>query len=398
VSALPESPAPVTVVVVDDSATQRRFIRAAVSVDPTLEVVGEARTGRDAIALVEKLRPTAVLMDLHLPVMNGLEAIERIMATRPTPIVVYSSFVDGADRENGAAALAAGAIDVLAKPGPDDSGRLEEYADALRQRLRVAGRVRVITHPRHKLAMNSDAAVSTRRLGPAGAAATSVTDGPPKQRVSSDLPMDRTLQVLAERHFEILAIGASTGGPQALATLLADLPPTTSAAIVVVQHMADGFMEGLVHWLDEVCPLPVVLGASGKRLQPGSVTIAPSGLNLIVHEHMRVTTQSPPPPQYHVPGIDATFNSVAETFGSMAAGALLTGMGRDGALGLKRMRDRGGLTIGQDESTSAVYGMPAAAKSADAIDLQLPLPEISIALRHLLSPPAPSTARDSSPA
>jgi two-component system chemotaxis response regulator CheB len=323
--------------------------------------------------------------------MNGLEAIERIMATRPTPIVVYSSFVDGADRENGAAALAAGAIDVLAKPGPNDSARLEEYADALRQRLRVAGRVRVITHPRHKLAMNSDAAVSTRRLGATGTA--EATDAPPKQRVSPDLPMDRTLQVLAERDFEILAIGASTGGPQALATLLGDLPSTTSTAIIVVQHMADGFMEGLVHWLDEVCSLPVMLGASGKRLQPGTVTIAPSGLNLIVHEHLRVTTHTPPPTQYHVPGIDATFGSVADTFGSRAAGALLTGMGRDGALGLKRMRDRGGLTIGQDESTSAVYGMPAAAKSVDAVDLQLPLPEISIALRHLLSP-----SKDSSPA
>jgi two-component system, chemotaxis family, protein-glutamate methylesterase/glutaminase len=349
-----------------------------------LQVIGEARTGRDAIALVEKLRPTAILMDLHLPVMNGLEAIERIMSLRPTPIVVYSSFVDGADRENGAAALAAGAIDVMAKPGPNDSGRLEEYADALRQRLRVAGRVRVITHPRHKLAMNSDAAVSTRRLAPP---VTDNQQSAPKQRVSSDLPMASTLSVLEERDFEILAIGASTGGPQALATLLGDLPETTSTAIVVVQHMADGFMEGLVHWLDEVCPLPVVLGAAGKRLAAGTVTIAPSGLNLIVHEHLRVTTHTPPATQYHVPGIDATFSSVADTFGSAAAGVLLTGMGRDGAVGLKRMRDGGALTIGQDESTSAVYGMPAAAKSADALDLQLPLPEISIAISRILSPP-----------
>jgi two-component system chemotaxis response regulator CheB len=327
-------------------------------------------------------------MDLHLPVMNGLEAIERIMAMRPTPIVVYSSFVDGADRENGAAALAAGAIDVLAKPGPNDSGRLEEYADALRQRLRVAGRVRVITHPRHKLAMNSDAAVSTKRLAPPVSAKQQT---PPKQRVSSDLPMDRTLSALAERHFEVLAIGASTGGPQALATLLGDLPTAMSTAIVVVQHMAEGFMEGLVHWLDEVCPWPVVLGAAGKRLAAGTVTVAPSGLNLIVHEHLRVTTQTPPATQYHVPGIDATFSSVADTFGSAAAGLLLTGMGRDGAVGLKRMRDAGALTIGQDEATSAVYGMPAAAKMADAVDLQLPLPEISMALSRMLSPPMSGT-------
>jgi two-component system chemotaxis response regulator CheB len=384
------------VVVVDDSATQRRFVRAAIAVDPMLEVIGEARTGRDAIALVERLRPTAVLMDLHLPVMNGIEAIERIMASRPTPIVVYSSFVDGADRDNAASALAAGAIDVMAKPGPHDTARLEEYAEALRQRLRVAGRVRVITHPRGKLGMAGSAAPTTRGLsgerdGGDRRATQRPQQRPPKDGVASATIGADALRILAEREFDVLAIGASTGGPQALATLLSELPADTKVAIVVVQHMADGFMEGLANWLNDVCPLEVALGAAGKRLASGTVTIAPSGLNLIVHEHLRVTTQSPPPTQYHVPGIDATFNSVADLYGARAAGVLLTGMGRDGALGLKRMRDCGGITIGQDESTSAVYGMPAAAKSADAVDLQLPLPEISIALNRLLSKPAGMT-------
>ena len=148
--------------------------------------------------------------------------------------------------------------------------------------------------------------------------------------------------------------------------------------------MADGFMEGLATWLDDVCPLPVVLGANGKRLAPGTVTIAPSGLNLVVHDRLRVTTHEPDVGQFHVPGIDATFTSVAEAYGSAAVGVLLTGMGRDGALGLKRMRENGALTLGQDESTSAVYGMPAAAMSADAVDIQLPLPEICLAVYQLL--------------
>jgi chemotaxis response regulator CheB len=181
-----------------------------------------------------------------------------------------------------------------------------------------------------------------------------------------------------------LAIGASTGGPQALATLLADLPAHTGASVVVVQHMADGFMEGLVSWLDDMCSLPVVLGANGSRLAPGTVTVAPNGLNLVVHERLRVTTHEPEPGQYNVPGVDATFTSVAEAYGESAVGVLLTGMGSDGAVGLKRMRDLGGLTIGQDESTSAVYGMPAAAMLADAVDLQLPLPEICAAVHRLL--------------
>ena len=323
-------------------------------------------------------------MDLHLPVMNGIEAIERIMANRPTPIVVYSAFVDGADRENAVSALAAGAIDVMAKPGPDDSAKLSEYAEELRQRLRVAGRVRVITHPRGRLGMSKSSITTVNLDGDRPspkAPAKKQTPFRPAPRPSSD-----PLEQLAEREFDLLAIGASTGGPQALATLLADLPSETKVAIVVVQHMADGFMEGLTHWLDDVCPLPVILGDHGKRLQPGVVTIAPGGLNLLVHESFRVTTQQPPPTQYHVPGIDATFTSISDTYGSAAAGVLLTGMGRDGALGLKRMRDRGGFTIGQDESTSAVYGMPAAAVSEDAVDLQLPLPDISVALHRILTP------------
>jgi two-component system chemotaxis response regulator CheB len=394
VSAQPESPAPVTIVIVDDSATQRRFIRAALSTDPTLDVVGEARNGREAVALVERLRPGAVLMDLHLPVMDGIQAIERIMATQPTPIVVYSSFVDGVDRANAASAYSAGAVDVIAKPGPHDSGRLEAYAEVLRARLKVAGRVRVITHPRGRLGM-SGTALTTMRLDPTSGsqngnraqaterrehggarnAAASRAIGPPKLHTVDDFDL---------RHVKVLAIGASTGGPQALATLLAGLSEDTTAAIVVVQHMADGFMEGLATWLNDVCPLPVMLGANGKRMSPGTVTIAPSGLNLMVHDRLRMTTHNPEPGQFHVPGIDATFSSVAEAYGAAAVGVLLTGMGRDGALGLKRMRDYGALTLGQDESTSAVYGMPAAAMSADAVDIQLPLPEICLAVYRLL--------------
>src|SRR5579862_4541335 len=215
VTAQPELPSPVTVVIVDDSATQRCFIRAAMSSDPMLQVVGEARTGRDAIALVERLQPTAVIMDLHLPVMNGIEAIERIMANRPTPIVVYSAFVDGADRENAVSALAAGAIDVMAKPGPEDSAKLSEYAEELRQRLRVAGRVRVITHPRGRLGMSKSTMTTVNLDGPGERSSQKQAS---KKQQAPFRPAPRpteTLDLLAERDVEVLAIGASTGGPQA---------------------------------------------------------------------------------------------------------------------------------------------------------------------------------------
>lgn len=377
----PGTSAPVTVVVVDDSAVQRRFARSAIEADGAMVVVGEARNGRDAVALVERLRPQAVLMDLHLPVMNGIEAIERIMAVRPTPIIVYSAFVDGEDRENAAAALAAGAVDVVEKPGADHPGGLDDYAASLRRRLRVAGRVKVITHPRARLGGGPPTTLSTRGLDRHGRAEVGTLAQAPVCSLD-----------LTPRPVRVVAIGASTGGPQALSLILADLPADYAAAVVVVQHMADGFIEGLAGWLDDLCALPVAVGVSGRRLLPGSVTIAPSGRNLIVHEHLRITTHEPPPSQYHVPGIDATLMSVADTVGAEAVGVLLTGMGRDGAAGMKCLRDGGAFTIAQDEQTSAVYGMPAAAVAIDAADVQLPLENIGAAIRRLTAPIEPGGA------
>ena len=355
---------PTPVVVVDDSPVQRRFVRAAVEADPDFTVVGEARNGKEAVALVARLRPAAVLMDLELPVMSGIEAIERIMATSPTPILVYSAHVGGEDSANALEALAAGAVDVLAKPGPDDRGSLDEYADQLRKKLRVAARVRVITHPRGKL--------KTRE----------VVGSRPGLTTPAPLPIE-PLEVRAG--VKLLAIGASTGGPQALHTLLRCLPADLEQAVLVVQHMAEGFIPGLASWLDQLVPMPVVVGASGKRLLPGQITIAPSGRNLLVQDdRLRVLCVDPEPGQFHVPGIDQCFASVADALGPDAIGVILTGMGRDGAQGLKQMRARGAMTLGQDEATSTVYGMPQAAFAMDAVERQLPLEDIAPALLGLV--------------
>jgi chemotaxis response regulator CheB len=179
----------------------------------------------------------------------------------------------------------------------------------------------------------------------------------------------------------LLAIGASTGGPQALLTLLSALPADLAQAVLVVQHMAEGFIPGLASWLDGLVPMTVVVGESGRRLARGTVTIAPSGGNLLVQDdRLRTVCVPPEPGQFHVPGIDATFTSVARALGPAAVGVLLTGMGRDGAAGLRLMRDRGAVTVGQDEATSAVYGMPAAAAAAGAVEHQLPIEQIAPAL------------------
>jgi two-component system chemotaxis response regulator CheB len=376
-----EAREPVPLLLVDDSPVQRRFLRSALENGPEFCVAGEARNGREAVAMVERLRPAAVLMDLDLPIMNGIEAIERIMATRPTPIVVYSAFVDGENSTNAIEALAAGAVDVVAKPQWGEGGQLDAYADELRRRMRVAARVRVITHPRGRL----------RTSSPSFAAAT------PRAEIALPAATLRAATTLADAsaarashparipgNVQLLAIGASTGGPQAVATLLSALPPDFAPAVLVVQHMAEGFIPGLVSWLDGICALPVVMGATGRRLTPGTVTVAPTGLNLLVRDHLRVVCEPAPERQFHVPGVDASFETIATTLGAEAIGVVLTGMGRDGAAGLKAMRDRGAVTFGQDEATCAVYGMPAAAYAAGAVEHQLPLPAIAPAILALL--------------
>jgi two-component system chemotaxis response regulator CheB len=342
-------------------------------------------------------------MDLDLPVMGGIEAIERIMALQPTPIVVYSAFVQGPDNANGLAALAAGAVDIVGKPTPRESADLDAYADALRRRLRVASRVRVITHPRGRLKPSTPpaATVATPPAAAFPSAAAHDATAPaeawvPQARTVDSAPASRLRRTAPEpalQPIDLIAIGVSTGGPQALATLLSALPPTMTQAVLVVQHMADGFLEGLAQWLDSQCALPVGVGEGGKRLQPGTVTLAPGGLNLIVHERLRVTCEVPPPSQFHIPGIDPTFTSVAHHVGPAAIGVILTGMGRDGAAGLKEMRDCGAITVGQDEASSAVWGMPGAAKALGAVEHERPLLEIAPLLLTLVDTPASRVAR-----
>lgn len=365
-TAAASSSLPVAVVLVDDSPVQRRFMRAAIEADNDFSVVAEARNGSEAVSLVARLRPGAVLMDLDLPVMGGIEAIERIMSSSPTPILVYSAFVGGTNSVNALEALAAGAVDVLCKPGPDDTGTLEEYATALRRKLRIASRVRVITHPRGRL----------RKSGMAGA--TPALGGGARRPLASPAAPDIRP---GHSNVRLVAIGASTGGPQALLTLLGQLPVDLEQAVLVVQHMAEGFIPGLASWLDGLVPMPVGVGVNGCRLQPGTVTIAPSGSNMLVQDdRLRTVCVPPQPGQFHIPGIDATFQSIASSLGSKAIGVLLTGMGRDGAVGLLAMRERGALTLGQDEATSTVYGMPAAAQEIAAVDRQLALDDIAPAV------------------
>jgi two-component system, chemotaxis family, protein-glutamate methylesterase/glutaminase len=378
---------PVVVAVVAGTRTRIKALERLLT-QPGLVLGGSAQDPESAENLVQRVGPSAVLLDLDLW-SGGLETIERIMAVRATPIVVI-----GSAAEHPEAAIAAGAVDVVG--ALDVAPGTAEYAQAVMRHLKVASRVRVITHPRGRLrnraAMRADpwaatdgaeASATASGLAPADRPAPGPTATPRRDPVTGPVrpaAVERSSAERARLGPRIIAIGASTGGPPALATILTELPADLPAAVVVVQHMAEGFVEGLARWLDGICPLPVMVAVEGERIQPGHVYLAPANQNLVLRPGFRVGLADPPPGQYHVPGVDVTFRSIASLAGGDAIGVLLTGMGRDGAAGLRVMRDAGSFTIGQDESTSVVWGMPAAAQELDAVDVELPLPAIGRAM------------------
>lgn len=380
--------APVLVAIIAGTKTRIKVLEKLLN-QPGLMVCGGAQEPGAAEELILATRPAAVLLDLDLW-SGGLEAIERIMANRATPIVVI-----GPAAEHAEAAIAAGAVDVVG--ALDVAPGSAEYAHMVMRHLKIASRVRVITHPRGRLRGRGV-------RGPASQSPSSPADridqsadsnesaGPGAQRAEARESWTHSSERIRRQVTQrprpvplrqgplVVAIGASTGGPPALATILAELPADLPAAVLVIQHMAEGFVEGLARWLDGVCAAPVVVAVDGERLQPGQVYLAPANQNMIVRPGFRVGLTDPPPGQFHVPGVDVTFRSVAQVSGQYAVAALLTGMGRDGAAGLKVLRDIGAFTIGQDESTSVVWGMPAAAQEVDAVDLELPLPAIGQAI------------------
>ncbi len=394
---------PLLVAVVAGTRTRVKALERLLA-QPGLVVCGSAQDPAGAQELVLTCAPSAVLLDLDLW-SGGLETIERLMAVRATPIVVI-----GAAAEHPEAAIAAGAVDVVG--ALDVAPGTPEYAEVVMRHLKVASRVRVITHPRGRLRgrgmpsppLDGPRAEPTDEAGgppvsePAAAQRTAAARPRP---APADLAHQRRIRELVsprplnpKRGPRLIAIGASTGGPPALATVLTDFPADMSAAVVIVQHMAEGFVEGLARWLDGICALPVMVAVEGERLQPGQVYLAPANQNLVVRPGFRVGLSDPPPGQYHVPGVDVTFRSIASLSGGNAVGVLLTGMGRDGAAGLRVLRDAGAFTIGQDESTSVVWGMPAAAQELDAVDLELPLPVIGSAVVAAVTEPvaAPDAA------
>jgi two-component system chemotaxis response regulator CheB len=338
----------IRVLVVDDSPTVRNRLVEILRADPEFEVVGEAGDGRRAVELAVKLRPDVITLDMVLPGMNGLAATEQIMAHAPTPILVVSASFNRGELFDTYEALAAGAVDVLDKLGAGGTDADDEaWVARFRAAVRMVSKIKVITHPRGRL--------QGLARPPAGALAGTTGDRRP----------------------ELVAIGASTGGPAALCDVLGAIPTSFPLPIVIVLHIGAMFAAGFADWLGRQTQRTVTFAADGDVLDAavGRVLLAPPDRHVVIRSH-RVQLSTAPARHHCKPSVDVLFESLALDYGARAAGCLLTGMGRDGATGLFEMRRAGAFTIAQDEATSVVYGMPREAALCGAAERVLPLPEI----------------------
>ena len=333
-------PPEIRVLIVDDSAVTREVLKTLLNSDPQIRVVGQASTGAEAVELTAALRPDLVTMDLMMPGMDGMEATRRIMARHPTPVLFLSSYFDKEGSYTRADAIAAGALDVLEKPALIPDWRWQNSAGKLVAKVKSLAKVPVVPHIHgaRKLLAQEEAQLQTF-VGPAA---------------------------------DVVAIGASSGGPRVIEALLSSLPSTYALGVVVVQHMTDGFTASMLRWFQERCPLSIKVAEDGDAIVPRRVLFTPETFHLVVAVGGRVHLSSADPVNGHRPSIDVTFQSIAKVYGARSAGVLLTGMGSDGANGLLAIRRAGGVTIAQDEQSSPIFAMPRAAIELGAVQQVLP--------------------------
>lgn len=347
----------INVLVVDDSAFMRRAISKMLEGEPDIVVCATARNGEEAVAKAEQLHPDVITMDVEMPGMGGLDAVREITSRAEVPIIMVSALTqEGA--QTTFRALDLGAVDFIAKP---DAAyvNIKDVARDLVAKVRVFAR-----------------RGSARRISPRPKVALPpLPEQPPRASTHPDL-------------FECVAIGTSTGGPVALSRIIPFLPAAFSVPIVIVQHMPPGFTRPLAERLNQSSHISVVEGVDGLVLRKGQAVVAPAGRQLVLRraygsDEVEVQLRDDDGQSLHVPSVDVMTASVAEIFGAATLAAILTGMGQDGVVGLRKVKDRGGFVIGQDAATSVVYGMPRAAAQAGLVDRVLPLDQIAPTLCEL---------------
>jgi two-component system chemotaxis response regulator CheB len=344
----------IKVLVVEDSPVVREFLVHVLNSAPGIQVIGTAKNGKEAIEAVRDKKADIITMDIHMPEMDGFEATRRIMETHPVPIIIVSGSSSTGEVAMTFRAMETGALAVIARPKGIGHSDYESTTKELIQTVRLMSEVKVVRRwPRPKKETPPPA---------------------PKVEVKKELPV-----------VQIVAVGASTGGPIALQTILSGLPRDFPAPVLIVQHIASGFVEGFAHWLTQSSGgFPVHVASEGEYLLPGHGYVAPDGLHMMAKTRYRISLSKDEPRDGLRPSVSYLFKSVANVFGQNAVGILLTGMGRDGAQELKLMKDKGAITIAQDEASSVVHGMPGEAIGLSAATYVLSPGEIASLLASLV--------------
>ncbi len=343
----------IKVLVVDDSPVATELIKHILTSDPQIEVIGTASNGEQAVQFTETEKPDLVTMDIIMPRMDGFQATRKIMEANPVPILVVSASVKKEEVDKTWRAVEAGAVAVLEKPTYADVGDPNGNAAKLIETVKVMSQVKTVR--RWKKAPETGAA--------------------PSDKVASE---DR-----GKKSLKIIAIGASTGGPQALQQILSRLPKSFKVPVLIVQHIAPGFTEGFANWMNTASALPVHLATDGEQPRPGHVSIAPDFYQMKIGRNGKISLTTDESDNGIKPSVAFLFRSVAEVYGSEAVGILLTGMGKDGANELKLMRNKGAVTIAQDKDSCLVFGMPGEAVKIGAAKYSLSPEKIAEMLNTL---------------
>lgn len=346
----------IKILIVDDSATETMLLKHVFEKEKDMQVIGCAKNGKEAIELASKLKPDIITMDINMPLLDGFEATRFIMNTNPVPIVVITSTMNDTQMNTAFLALEAGALSVLNKPVNVCDPEFNVVCKRITTLIRSMSEIKVI-----------------------------------KKRFKNEVEFQEKLNIQPLkknfRHYEIVAIGSSVGGPKALRTILSQLPAHFPVPIVIVQHMSQGFIEGLSKWLNQYCSLMVKCATDQEVLNAGTVYFAPDQHHLKIERlgsHLIARLHQGDPVSGFYPSITTLLNSVAKTCDNKAVAMLLTGMGHDGASGLFEIKAKKGHTIIQDPDSCVVFGMAGVAQSLGAVDHVLKLDEIAGYLIELI--------------
>ena len=363
----------IKVMIVDDSAVVRQVLTAVLDADPRITVIGAVPDPLYAMDRMNKQWPDVVVLDVEMPRMDGITFLKKLMSVRPTPVVICSTLTESGTQTT-LAALAAGAVAIVAKP----TSGLKSFLEADEGDLVQAVRAAAASNMRQAKAVAQSLRLPPRQGGPAESGGF---DAPSAHASAAGTGAAAAMDTTTER---IVALGTSTGGTQALQQVLTALP-RTAPGIVIVQHMPEKFTAAFAERMDQMCQIEVAEAQHGDRVLPGRALVAPGGRHMALRRdgaQYRVHLSDAPPVSRHRPSVDVLFRSVAEHAGRNALGVIMTGMGDDGARGLKRMRECGARTLGQDEATCVVYGMPREAMLLGAVERELPLEHIAGSIVH----------------